>query len=74
MLLLSSISATAFKDINGGHSTVSTTVISPRGMLIVETRSRASATVLFIFQFPATSGVRMLKLPLCYENFNPVEH
>src|ERR1700752_123628 len=44
----------------GGHSTFSTLGISRNFAMIVETRSRASATVLFIFQFPATTGVRFI--------------
>ena len=46
---------------NGGHSTFSTFGSRGSFALITETSSWASATVLFIFQFPATSGVRMTK-------------
>src|SRR5687767_6970742 len=46
--------------INGGQRTFSTFLISRNCMLIFETRSWASATVLFIFQFPATTGIRLI--------------
>src|SRR5260221_10723915 len=57
---LSSMAETAEIDMKGGHNTFSTLAISRRGALNFATRSRASATVLFIFQFPATMGVRLI--------------
>jgi hypothetical protein len=41
---------------NGGHKTFSTPLISLNFGTIELTSSLASPTVLFIFQFPATSG------------------
>src|SRR5215211_5665076 len=54
------ISAKAGIAMKGGHKTFSTFAISFSFACIVETSPRASATVLFIFQLPATSGVRIL--------------
>src|SRR5512138_2212108 len=61
----SSSEATAGIARKGGHTTFSTFEIAPSRALMAETRSRASAAVLFIFQFPATSDVRdILGVPL----------
>src|SRR5688572_7627488 len=53
-------SYTAGMATNGGHNIFSTFEISCNFSLIVNTRSRASAAVLFIFQFPATTGIRFI--------------
>src|SRR5512138_424920 len=61
----SSIPATAGIARNGGQRTFSTFAMAPNFALMAETSSRASAAVLFIFQFPATSDIRdILGVPL----------
>src|SRR3989337_1216576 len=55
---------TGIRLINGGHNTCSTDFTSCNPGSISATRARASSTVLFIFQLPATNGVRMKGLPV----------
>src|SRR5688572_30126184 len=55
-----SIADNAGNAMNGGQRIFSTFLMSRNCVLIFETRSPASATVLFIFQFPATTGIRFI--------------
>src|SRR5258705_9571541 len=53
---------TALKAVNGGHTTISTSLIFASSRLRSATRSSASATVLFIFQLPAMISLRCLSM------------
>src|ERR1035438_10491448 len=61
---------TSPKAVNGGQTTMSTSLTLAKSILRLRTRSSASATVLFIFQFPAIISFRSLfidSLRLCVE-------
>ena len=49
---------TASSEVNGGHTTISTSLILPVAATISFTSETASPFVLFIFQFPAMSFLR----------------
>src|SRR6185369_10483722 len=51
---------TASNAVNGGHTTMSTSLTLASSSFKLRTRSSASATVLFIFQFPAMISFRSL--------------
>src|ERR1035437_7868296 len=58
--------------VNGGQTTMSTSLTLAKSILRLRTRSSASATVLFIFQFPAIISFRSLfikGLRLCVRLF-----
>src|SRR5438128_623760 len=55
---------TSLSAVNGGHTTMSASLILARSSLRPRTRSRASATVLFIFQLPAMISFRSLFMGL----------
>src|SRR3990172_8941730 len=59
-----SIAEIGISAINGGQRTHSTDVTSCSPGTISATNPRASSMVLFIFQLPATNGVRMKDLPV----------
>src|SRR3954447_5834560 len=59
MGLLRTASATACSAVNGGATTISTSATSLTRLRNSFAYTTASCTVLNIFQFPATSGVRM---------------
>src|SRR4030067_3744129 len=60
MSVPSSKADTASKAVKGGQSTFSTPLIACKPGTISETICLASVTVLYIFQLPATTGVRMV--------------
>src|SRR5213596_3031582 len=60
MLVLSTALDTSLNAVNGGQMTISTSLMFASSRLRPFTRSSASATVLFIFQFPATINLRAL--------------
>src|SRR4051794_34277594 len=49
---------TSLKAVNGGQTTMSTSLMLASSSFSPRTRSRPSATVLFIFQFPAIINFR----------------
>src|SRR5215469_10349295 len=51
---------TSLNAVNGGHTTISTSFTLVSSIFNPRTRSSASATVLFIFQFPAIISFRSL--------------
>src|SRR5436309_15010221 len=58
MLVLSTALDTSLSAVNGGQTTISTSLIVASSRLRSWTRSSASATVLFIFQLPAMINLR----------------
>src|ERR1041385_3817907 len=60
MLVLSTALDTSLSAVNGGHTTISTSLMFASSRLSPLTRSIASATVLFIFQLPAMINLRAL--------------
>src|SRR5437899_547795 len=63
MLVLRAASATACTAVNGGATTISTASSTPLTRFFNSlTKTTASATVLYIFQLPATKGMRISEL------------
>src|SRR5437867_658139 len=60
MLVLSTALETSLSAVNGGQTTISTSLMLTSSRLRPVTRSSASATVLFIFQLPAMISLRDL--------------
>src|SRR2546427_1956449 len=60
ILVLSTALDTSLSAVKGGQMTISTSLMFASSRLRPFTRSSASATVLFIFQFPATINLRAL--------------
>src|SRR6266567_9109406 len=60
ILVLITALETSDSAVNGGQTTISTSLMFASSRLRPFTRSSASATVLFIFQFPATINLRAL--------------
>src|SRR5439155_4783717 len=61
---------TSPKAVNGGQTTMSTSLMLTNSILRSLTRSSASATVLFIFQFPAMINLRSLSIEACVFAFD----
>src|SRR5947209_9430197 len=59
MLVLRAASATACTAVNGGPTTISTSVTSLIALRSSFTNRTASCTVLYIFQLPAMNGIRI---------------
>src|SRR5216110_2162849 len=59
MFELRAASATACTAVNGGATTISTSVMSFTALRSSFTNTTASCTVLYIFQLPAMKGIRI---------------
>src|SRR3990172_10674295 len=58
----SKVSVKGTSQTNGGQRTISTESKSSAALLIVDAKTTASASVVFIFQLPITKGLRILLL------------
>src|SRR6185503_19467090 len=64
---------TSPKAVKGGQTTMSSSLTLPRSRLMPFTKSSASATVLFIFQFPAMISLRSLSIVKFKSEFSNID-